>query len=348
MEWLLEQSILEQTKNQVIVFLKGLERDIFRLGGPTAGAPLQGLLEDEIADQDNFHTFSVRSLYIYNPAGILLADTRPGVHGAKDLSGHYGDVLRTGQPYIGEEIEWEPNPQSGEAVPQIDIIVPLKKDDQTLAAIEAELDLRATMAIISSTDDRFERDFLLMVLAGTLLMLVIVWLVMYRSLVAPLLRLGEITGRISKGDLSARVEGHQRNEIGALGRAINRMADSIEKLIREMEDASLGMMKSLAKALEAKDAYTASHSGRVTRYSVRLGRYIGLTDAELELLRQGALMHDLGKRGLHRHDQDRAARGMSHLQRRQRERVHQPNQSRRVDASSSSSMTRLRPAALAR
>ncbi len=57
-------------------------------------------------------------------------------------------------------------------------------------------------------------------------------------------------------------------------------------------------MQALAKALEAKDAYTATHSARVSRYSVLLGRRIGLPEQELTLLKQGALMHDLGKIGI--------------------------------------------------
>jgi len=46
------------------------------------------------------------------------------------------------------------------------------------------------------------------------------------------------------------------------------MADSIESLFNEQKKAHLQMLQSLAKALEAKDTYTAGHSGRVSKYSV--------------------------------------------------------------------------------
>jgi len=54
----------------------------------------------------------------------------------------------------------------------------------------------------------------------------------------------------------------------------------------------------LAEMLEAKDMYTRGHSERVARYSVALARFIGLSDAEQEIIRRGALLHDIGKVGV--------------------------------------------------
>jgi len=76
------------------------------------------------------------------------------------------------------------------------------------------------------------------------------------------------------------------------------MAGSIQQLFNEQEQSYLQTLQSLAKALEAKDAYTASHSGRVAKFSVMLGKRIGLSAQQLKLLKQGALMHDLGKIGI--------------------------------------------------
>jgi len=57
-------------------------------------------------------------------------------------------------------------------------------------------------------------------------------------------------------------------------------------------------IQSLAVALEAKDRYTAGHSERVARFSVLIGRQMGLTPQELEDLRSVALLHDIGKIGM--------------------------------------------------
>ncbi len=54
----------------------------------------------------------------------------------------------------------------------------------------------------------------------------------------------------------------------------------------------------LVKAVEAKDVYTAGHSGRVMDYSVRIGRAMGLSDSQLRTLKMGTLIHDVGKIGI--------------------------------------------------
>ncbi len=52
---------------------------------------------------------------------------------------------------------------------------------------------------------------------------------------------------------------------------------------------------SLAKAVDARDAYTGSHSERVAELAGRIARRIGLDDAQVELTRLAASLHDLGK-----------------------------------------------------
>ena len=52
---------------------------------------------------------------------------------------------------------------------------------------------------------------------------------------------------------------------------------------------------SLANAVEAKDAYTQGHVKRVSSMAVNLGKKLGLTGRELEALRFGGALHDIGK-----------------------------------------------------
>jgi len=63
-------------------------------------------------------------------------------------------------------------------------------------------------------------------------------------------------------------------------------------------DSSEAIVFTLAETLEAKDVYTRGHSDRVARYSVLLGRELGLSEQQIQDLRRGALLHDIGKIGI--------------------------------------------------
>ncbi len=52
---------------------------------------------------------------------------------------------------------------------------------------------------------------------------------------------------------------------------------------------------SLARAVDARDVYTGSHSQRVADLAARMARRLGLPDEEVELTRLAASLHDLGK-----------------------------------------------------
>jgi putative nucleotidyltransferase with HDIG domain len=54
-------------------------------------------------------------------------------------------------------------------------------------------------------------------------------------------------------------------------------------------------LEAWAKVLEYRDRETAGHSARVTELSTRLAYAIGCTEAEIEQLRSGAILHDIGK-----------------------------------------------------
>ena len=58
------------------------------------------------------------------------------------------------------------------------------------------------------------------------------------------------------------------------------------------------VVTSLASAIDAKDEYTKDHSSSVSRYSVALAKAINLPEKEIERIKLGALMHDVGKIGI--------------------------------------------------
>ncbi|OGP09460.1 MAG: hypothetical protein A2048_07735 [Deltaproteobacteria bacterium GWA2_45_12] len=71
----------------------------------------------------------------------------------------------------------------------------------------------------------------------------------------------------------------------------------VKQLYNEL-DSCESVVFTLADALEAKDVYTRGHSERVSKYSVLLGKQLGLAEQELEDLKRGALLHDIGKVGV--------------------------------------------------
>ena len=56
--------------------------------------------------------------------------------------------------------------------------------------------------------------------------------------------------------------------------------------------------ESLASAIDAKDPYTKGHSTSVSKFSEALARAINLPEAEVERIKLGALLHDVGKIGI--------------------------------------------------
>ncbi len=75
---------------------------------------------------------------------------------------------------------------------------------------------------------------------------------------------------------------------------------SLLKLKQLYDDVEMSedIIFALAEMLEAKDIYTRGHSERVARYSVALAKFMGLSEQEQEVIRRGALLHDIGKIGV--------------------------------------------------
>ncbi len=71
----------------------------------------------------------------------------------------------------------------------------------------------------------------------------------------------------------------------------------VQEQAQRIRELFLEGVQMLARALEAKDAYLRGHSVRVSRYAVETGRLLGLEDQELEQIRIGGELHDIGKIG---------------------------------------------------
>jgi putative nucleotidyltransferase with HDIG domain len=70
------------------------------------------------------------------------------------------------------------------------------------------------------------------------------------------------------------------------------------QLSEAREQALLDTIGALAHAIEAKDGYTIQHCENMTGRAVALAQAMGLPAKELENIRMGAILHDIGKIGI--------------------------------------------------
>jgi putative nucleotidyltransferase with HDIG domain len=60
----------------------------------------------------------------------------------------------------------------------------------------------------------------------------------------------------------------------------------------------LDTVAALALAIDAKDHYTLCHSQAVSRLAAQIARQLGLSDTQVEEVRLGGILHDIGKVGV--------------------------------------------------
>jgi putative two-component system response regulator len=68
----------------------------------------------------------------------------------------------------------------------------------------------------------------------------------------------------------------------------------VKRLVDELDSAE-AVVFAFARAVEAKSRYTWGHSERVTAHAMALSKQVGLSEAEQDVLRKGAVLHDIGK-----------------------------------------------------
>jgi putative nucleotidyltransferase with HDIG domain len=121
-----------------------------------------------------------------------------------------------------------------------------------------------------------------------------------RSIARPL---AEMAARLrhasASGELTNFPESvHAGLEIRELTNGFNQAAKAVAEARERLTRAYVEFVGSLAQALDARDPYTAGHSRRVSLYACAIAKVIGLTEVEVETIRVGALLHDLGKIGI--------------------------------------------------
>jgi diguanylate cyclase (GGDEF)-like protein/putative nucleotidyltransferase with HDIG domain len=100
--------------------------------------------------------------------------------------------------------------------------------------------------------------------------------------------------RKTQGDYLAHAE-RSAHKLRQAAETIQKQNLSLEQANRMLRQRSTAAMESLSATVDARDSYTAGHSRRVQQLALAIGREIGLSQAELDILGQAALFHDIGK-----------------------------------------------------
>lgn len=105
---------------------------------------------------------------------------------------------------------------------------------------------------------------------------------------------GEYLGRVLVArDVSSYA--HLQWELKTLNEHLEERVAEQTKEIAESYETTL---EGWAKALELRDKETEGHSRRVVEETVQLARALGVSDQDIEHIRRGAILHDIGKMGI--------------------------------------------------
>ncbi|MFA5255885.1 MAG: diguanylate cyclase [Candidatus Omnitrophota bacterium] len=72
----------------------------------------------------------------------------------------------------------------------------------------------------------------------------------------------------------------------------------LDKLHKEANESLTESIFAFAKTIEVKDRYTGEHVERTVKYATAIARALNLPLSEIEMIRQAAMLHDLGKVGI--------------------------------------------------
>lgn len=114
----------------------------------------------------------------------------------------------------------------------------------------------------------------------------------------PVRKLVLASEQVAAGDLTVQVPPTGNDEISTLAEAFNQMVYSLRDSKMDLLKAYDSTLVGWSNALELRDQETQGHTQRVTALSIDLARSMGIQESDLDNIRRGALLHDIGKMGI--------------------------------------------------
>jgi len=110
--------------------------------------------------------------------------------------------------------------------------------------------------------------------------------------------LEEVSIGVSRALEKRRLLIENRNYQRTLEEQVARRTLQLKEALEVLQHTYHSTLMALGTALDSRDADTDGHSLRVTLYTTRLARQLGIAEQDLRVIQQGAVLHDIGKIGV--------------------------------------------------
>ena len=110
--------------------------------------------------------------------------------------------------------------------------------------------------------------------------------------------LDELGVRLSNALDRHRVGLVRKRELQTLELLANRQARELRQMLGQLQDVWDGVLDALVSALDAREHEAHAHSRRVSEYAAHLAGVMGLAADAADVIRRGAMLHDIGKIGV--------------------------------------------------
>lgn len=113
----------------------------------------------------------------------------------------------------------------------------------------------------------------------------------------PLLVKGDAIGVLSIG--SRRAAAFTYDDLSIVEKLASQLGVALNnaRLVSDLSELFIGIVKTLSDAIDAKSPWTRGHSERVTRIALEIGHAMPLNESDLKDLEIAGLLHDIGKLG---------------------------------------------------
>lgn len=111
-------------------------------------------------------------------------------------------------------------------------------------------------------------------------------------------RLSEITVSVREALERRRNQLEQTQRMRLLEETVNERTVELRRMLDRLHDASETTLEALVSALDAREHETKAHSKRVSEYTLYLAREMSVDPTQLDVIRRGSMLHDIGKIGI--------------------------------------------------